>query len=228
VRLPSHCWTTATLLSCQQTAPGTPLPLTARLSSQPIYGVLGLINLSLCASSLISVSSPELISYIAEYVVVVTGRELQGRLMGHDVFRPTEFDFLPLNHRVSASNPSHPVEAHLLALLRSHLQGGFFLFSYTYDLTRRMQAQWDTRASDADKTYWEVVCAFSIWHMLTYMLKSCLFRLMIDSFGISEFPNMYAQNSCSNQFCAKIPSNAPHGVCLTAGCKFTRLYLLLC
>jgi hypothetical protein len=114
------------------------------------------IPLSLCVTP-ISSRKPRSHGTQAEYIVVITGRELQGHLMGHDVFRATEFDIIPLNTNVSVQNPSHPVEAHLLALLRSHLYGGFFLFSYTYDLTRRMQTQWETRAADADKAYWEVV-----------------------------------------------------------------------
>jgi phosphatidylinositol 4-phosphatase len=92
----------------------------------------------------------------ADYLIVLTGRTLQGRLMGHDVYRATEFDILPLA-AISPHDPPHPVESHLLALVRSHLNGGNFLFSYTYDLTRRIQKQWETRAEDTGKAIWEVV-----------------------------------------------------------------------
>ena len=76
--------------------------------------------------------------------------------MGHDIYRATEFDILPLAP-VSAYVPPHAVEAHLLGLVRSHLNGGNFLFSYTYDLTRRMQVQWETREADSTRALWEVV-----------------------------------------------------------------------
>ena len=76
--------------------------------------------------------------------------------MGHDVYRATEFDILPLSV-MSAYIPPHPVEAHLLALVRSHLNGGNFLFSYTWDLTRRLQVQLSAEESDAGKAFWEVV-----------------------------------------------------------------------
>lgn len=95
-------------------------------------------------------------SLTADYIIIITGRSLQGRLMGHDIFRATDFDILPLS-AVSTHAPPHPVESHLLALVRSHLYGGNFLFSYTYDLTRRMQAQWETRDHDAAKALWQVV-----------------------------------------------------------------------
>ena len=75
--------------------------------------------------------------------------------MGHDIYQATEFDFLPLR-ALSAHNPPHPVEAHLLALVRSHLHGGNFLFSYTWDLTRRLQVQCDNR-EDASKSFWQTV-----------------------------------------------------------------------
>ena len=77
--------------------------------------------------------------------------------MGHDIFRATEFDILPLNSDASAINPSHPVEGHFLALLRIHLKSGAFLFSYEWDITRRLQAQWETREVDGQKAMWETV-----------------------------------------------------------------------
>ena len=61
-----------------------------------------------------------LIIYIAEYIILLTGRELKGQLMGHNIYRATEFDILPLNPDVSIANPPNVVEAHLLALVRSH------------------------------------------------------------------------------------------------------------
>ena len=77
----------------------------------------------------------------AEYVLIITGRELRGRFMGHNVYRATDYDVLPLNPDVSVQNPPNAVEAHLLALVRSHLYGGYFLYSYGWDLTRRLQAR---------------------------------------------------------------------------------------
>ncbi|KAH9487075.1 hypothetical protein JR316_0001141 [Psilocybe cubensis] len=83
--------------------------------------------------------------------------------MGHDIYRATEFDILPLAS-VSAYVPPHPVEAQLLGLVRSHLNGGNFLFSYTWDLTRRLQVQWDSREADAGKAFWEVVDDRFFWN----------------------------------------------------------------
>lgn len=94
---------------------------------------------------------------IAEYVILLTGRELKGQLMGHNIYRATEFDIIPLNPDVSITNPPNVVEAHLLALVRSHLNGGNFLFSYGWDITRRLQAQWATYKQDEGKAMWEVV-----------------------------------------------------------------------
>jgi hypothetical protein len=76
--------------------------------------------------------------------------------MGHDIFRATEFDILPLA-AISASVPPHPVEARLVNLVRSHFAGGNFLFSYTWDLTRRLQIQLPLAESESGKAFWEVV-----------------------------------------------------------------------
>jgi hypothetical protein len=77
--------------------------------------------------------------------------------MGQEIYHATDFDILPISTKASVSNPAHPVEAHLLALVKSHLKSGNFLFSYTWDLTRRMQAQWQNREKDQGKAMWEVV-----------------------------------------------------------------------
>lgn len=79
--------------------------------------------------------------------------------MGQDVYRATDFEILPLSPHVNISHPQHPVESHLVGLVKTHLRTGFFLFSYGFDLTRRLQAQWETREQDAGKAMWEVVSA---------------------------------------------------------------------
>jgi len=77
--------------------------------------------------------------------------------MDHDIYRATSFDILPINPNISSHNPPHPVEAHLLALVRSHLHAGNFLFSYQWDLTRRLQSQWEMREKDGQKAFWQTV-----------------------------------------------------------------------
>ncbi|KAK1229807.1 Phosphoinositide phosphatase sac1 [Marasmius sp. AFHP31] len=127
--------------------PQTAHPYNARRSGKSVYGIMGIISLTL-----------------SEYIVIITGRELQGNLMGHEVYRASEFDILPLNPTVNVQNPPHPVEAHLLALLRSHLNGGVFYFSYGWDMTRRLQAQYESREKDTDRALWEVADDRFFWN----------------------------------------------------------------
>lgn len=75
----------------------------------------------------------------------------------NDILHATEFEIMPLDPNVSVQNPSHPVEAYLLALVKTHLNGGSFFFSHTWDLTRRLQVQWMSGETDAGKAMWEVV-----------------------------------------------------------------------
>ncbi|KAG6869151.1 hypothetical protein C0993_012250 [Termitomyces sp. T159_Od127] len=94
----------------------------------------------------------------------MTGRELKGSLMGHDVYCASNFDILPLNPNVSVHSPQHPVEAHLLALVSSHLREGNFLFAYGWDLTRRLQAQWKSQQQAAHKAFWEMADDRFFWN----------------------------------------------------------------
>ena len=120
--------------------------------------------------------------YTAEYLIVITGRTLQGQLMGHDIYRATEFDILPLAS-VSAYVPPHPVEAHLLNLVRSHFSNGHFLFSYTWDLTRRLQVQLPVQEDDVNKAFWEVVRVYLMF-MTRWNCSCCRLRWMIVFSGI--------------------------------------------
>ncbi len=116
-------------------------------------------------TSLAPLSSTALTSNAAEYIIVITGRELRGHLMRQNIYRATEYDILPLNPDVSVQTPPNAVEAHLLALVRSHLQGGTFFFSYAWDITRRLQAQWASLQQDGDKPLWEIVSTSPVsWH----------------------------------------------------------------
>jgi hypothetical protein len=102
--------------------------------------------------------------------------------MGHDIYRATDFELLPLSPNINVFNAPHPVEAHLLALVQSHLAGGLFLFSYGWDLTRRLQSQWEAREKAADRPFWETV------HLITSIVCTWLisfYRRMTDSSGTS-------------------------------------------
>ncbi|KAF8168250.1 inositol/phosphatidylinositol phosphatase [Crassisporium funariophilum] len=164
-------------------SPQYTVPFAAKRSGKVIYGILGLISLSL-----------------SEYIIVVTGRTLQGSFMGHDIFRATDFDLLPLA-ALSPHAPPHPVEAHLLALVRSHLLGGNFLLSYTYDLTRRLQAQYDAQENDAGKALWEVVDDRFFWNR--YLQTKLIDLAASDpshSYGSFILPIMYGTFECRPTF----------------------------
>ncbi|THH17404.1 hypothetical protein EW146_g3395 [Bondarzewia mesenterica] len=128
-------------------APNFTVPSNAKRSGKTIYGILGLIPLVL-----------------SEYLIVITGRELRGTLLGHAIYRAVDFEILSLDPTVSVSTPPHPVEAHLLALVRSHLKSGVFLFSYSFDLTRRLQAQWVAQEQDDGRAFWEVADDRFFWN----------------------------------------------------------------
>ncbi|TFK57545.1 hypothetical protein OE88DRAFT_1651318, partial [Heliocybe sulcata] len=147
---------------------------------------------------------------LSDYIIVVTGRELRGRLMGQDIYRATEYEILPVDPRASIQHPAHPVESHLLALVRSHLNNGYFFFSYGWDLTRRLQAQWQARKSDEGKTLWQVADDRFFWNKYLQSkfiditttnpsqdLSSYILPIMYGTFDIrSAFVNGYHLRLC--------------------------------
>lgn len=144
-------------------APGTPPPKGAVRYGRAIHGIVGMIALTLCACSpkcVFSARHPGLTpnESPAEYLIVITDRERVGGISTNDIWHAKEFEIMPLSPDVSVQNTSHPVEAYLLALVKSHLNGGSFFFSHTWDLSRRLQVQWLSEKTDAGKAMWEVVC----------------------------------------------------------------------
>jgi SacI homology domain len=95
-----------------------------------------------------------------------------------------DFDILPLDPGISASKPSHPVETHLLALVRTHLNSGQFLYCYEFDVTRRLQAQYVARQKDQDMPMWETVGV--VLSKSATPVSSSALRPMTGSSGISE------------------------------------------
>jgi len=76
------------------------------------------------------------------------------------------------------------MEIHLLALVRSHLNSGHFLYSCEFDVTRRLQAQYVARENDESKPMWEMVRIALPWN--TSNFSSSTLRRMTGSSGISE------------------------------------------
>ena len=95
-----------------------------------------------------------------------------------------DFDILPLDPGISVSKPSHPVETHLLALVRTHLNCGQFLYGYEFDVTRRLQAQYVARQKDEDMPMWEIVGV--VHSKYSTSVSSSALRPMTGSSGISE------------------------------------------
>ena len=181
-----------------RTAPNSAIPSSAKRYKKTVYGIYGLISLTQC-KFLQSSRNPVLTrhGHAAEYLIIITGRELKGQLLGHAVYRAVDFDILPLDPGISASKPSHPVETHLLALVRTHLNSGQFLYSYEFDVTRRLQAQYVAREKDEGKPMWEIVSV--TFSKDTTSVSSSALRQMIGFSGISEagFPESACRASSS-------------------------------
>jgi hypothetical protein len=113
----------------------------------------------------------------ADFLILITDSELKGHFVGHEIYRATQYKVLPIAPHLSTTHLlNHPIEKRLLALVHSHLYSAIFHYSYTYDLTRRMQAQWAARGEDAKKAPWEAADTRFFWnyHVSTRLIHSGL------------------------------------------------------
>ncbi|KAG8797549.1 hypothetical protein FRC16_008752 [Serendipita sp. 398] len=120
----------------------------AYLSPTQIYGVMGILRLS-----------------TTDFLVVITGRVSKGKILGQEIFQATDYKVLPISSgATTAQILAHPIEQHLLALVHSHLYSASFIFSYEWDVTRRMQAQVIAQNDDATKAPWQAADVRFFWN----------------------------------------------------------------
>ncbi|KAG8895156.1 hypothetical protein FRC00_007886, partial [Tulasnella sp. 408] len=100
--------------------------------------------------------------FLADFLIVITGREARGRIDGHAIYRATDFKVLPIAPPSSYQLLDHPVERHLQKLVERHLVEGVFWFSYGWDLTRRLQDQ--ALANSEGKPVWELADDRFFWN----------------------------------------------------------------
>lgn len=75
---------------------------------------------------------------VDKYVILISGRESVGHLTSHEIWRLTNFEIVPL--RLDKGNAiQDPDEAGFIHLISHHFTHNPFYFSYTYDLTSKLQ-----------------------------------------------------------------------------------------
>ncbi|KAG8824745.1 hypothetical protein FRC19_001165 [Serendipita sp. 401] len=150
----------------------------AYLSPTQIYGVMGILRLS-----------------TTDFLVVITGRVSKGKILGQEIFQATDYKVLPISSgATTAQILAHPIEQHLLALVHSHLYSASFIFSYEWDVTRRMQAQVIAQNDDATKAPWQAADVRFFWN---YHIS---LRLMQQTADLGRYIMPVAYGTCDIQY----------------------------
>ncbi|XP_049852229.1 phosphatidylinositol-3-phosphatase SAC1-like [Schistocerca gregaria] len=125
---------------CERKSDGAPCsPGSAESRPGRIFGVLGSVDLSR-----------------GTYLIVITERQLVGRLRGHEVWRVGEARIVPYAQEEGREDPGDD-ENRYLALLKEVLAMPLY-FSYTLDLTSRFQRSFGGREREmwrgVDRRFW--------------------------------------------------------------------------
>ncbi|KAG4303873.1 hypothetical protein PORY_002727 [Pneumocystis oryctolagi] len=86
-----------------------------------IYGIVGIVQLK-----------------FDKYLIVITEREIVGRIVQDDIFRMKSFDIISLMDKKQMIDYD---EIQYIELIKKHLKSGSFYFSYTLDITNTVQRQ---------------------------------------------------------------------------------------
>ncbi|KAI9317191.1 SacI homology domain-containing protein [Dichotomocladium elegans] len=90
------------------------------------------------------------------YMIVITNRDKVGVIRGHDIYRVSSFQILPLARNLNGFSDIQKQDEHkYVSLLESHIQSGGFYFSYTYDLTQSLQRQADFKTEAFTQPLWK-------------------------------------------------------------------------
>ncbi|RUS17025.1 YKL212Wp-like protein [Endogone sp. FLAS-F59071] len=125
---------------------------------------------------MVCISNPQCTFSSGEYMIVITNRERIGRLSGHDIFRVTSFQILPLpRNLLSLSESQTTDEQTYVHLLETHLKSNAFYFSYTYDLTQSLQRQAQLPQSTT-KSLWQRADDRFFWnrHISSKLIEATL------------------------------------------------------
>ncbi|CCA67182.1 probable SAC1-recessive suppressor of secretory defect [Serendipita indica DSM 11827] len=137
-----------------------------------IYGIMGILKLS-----------------TSDFLVLITDRKSKGKLLGKDIYQATDYKVLPIASGASVSQIlGHPIEKQLLGLIHSHLFSATFIFSYEWDVTRRMQAQLIAANDDAAKAPWQAADLRFFWN---YHLSRRLMQQASVDLGRFILPVIY-------------------------------------
>ena len=114
----------------------------------PIFGVVGVVHL---------LSGP--------YILVVTGADVVGKLLDHDVFRVADVRVLPFAADLSALPPARQEDERLyLEMLRTFLSSKHLYFAYTTDLTTSLQEQARWSAEQQRSPIWRTADTRFFWN----------------------------------------------------------------
>eukprot|EP01135_Chromosphaera_perkinsii_P007864 Nk52_evm56s1020 gene=Nk52_evmTU56s1020 len=144
-----------------------------------IYGIMGVI---------------ELIG--GKYLIVISGRESKGRILGKEIFRMTEAQVLPFANSSASLSESHlRDEKTYLSMLHMMLDTQLFHFSYTHDLTHTLQRLASTDPQFLGKGLCERAEARFCWNR--FLLKSFIGLRQIDRFLIPIMHGFVSINTTS-------------------------------
>jgi hypothetical protein len=117
-----------------------------------------------------------------DYLVVITDRELVGRLDGHPIYRVTATRLLPTARSITHLSESKVNdEMHYLQLMDAALQSGVLHYSPSYDLTLTLQRQ---SQMDASKPMWQRADDRFFWnrHLQTRLIDLARTGVPVDDF----------------------------------------------
>lgn len=107
---------------------------------------MGIISLYNCAFLGQASSALDSSSLTGDYIIFITGRKQVARLFDTDVYLANDFAVYPIEPTPSGTAAwlleGNKQEKTLLELLKGHLYGGPYYFTYgEYDLTSRLQVR---------------------------------------------------------------------------------------
>ncbi|KAI9020157.1 SacI homology domain-containing protein [Phycomyces nitens] len=117
----------------------SPPPVSEQDRTLAVAGIMGLVTLQ-----------------AGDYLIVITGRECIGNIRGHEVFRITAFQILPLPESLAGlSEAQAKDEQTYVDLLEAHLRETTFYYSPTYDLTHTLQRQAQFTTETLSEPLWK-------------------------------------------------------------------------
>eukprot|EP01080_Neovahlkampfia_damariscottae_P005409 gene5409-9222_t len=141
------------------------------------------------------------------YLIVVKDKEPVGKVLDHQIYSLTKFELIPYEPKKKSmlTSEEESDELEYISLLESILSENNFYFSYTFDLTKNIQSNFDSESSSLpeDHFWWNKFLSNDLIHFKANQFILPIIRGFVQVENVQINSNNFIFGLISRQSCKR-------------------------